>query len=75
MDRLVDFIALGAAGIIRAAVTEKGERPVQIKDHALAHRHHFLRHYQDTEGETTLGREQCMIPHADSAVIRSQKAQ
>src|SRR5829696_2544739 len=43
VDRLVDLVMLGATGIIRTAVAEKGERPVQIEDHALTHRRHFLR--------------------------------
>src|SRR5215212_1210974 len=50
VDRLVDLVVLGAAGIIGTAVAEKGERPVKIEDHALAHRRHILSRHQDTGG-------------------------
>src|SRR5215211_3581393 len=53
VDRLVDLVVLGAAGIIWTAVAEKGERAVQIEDHALAHRPHSLRHQLDTRGSRT----------------------
>src|SRR4051812_16324307 len=43
VDRLIDLVMLGATGILRTAVPEKGEGAVQIEDHALARRRHFLR--------------------------------